>query len=87
MIMVLRRGASQERQYLGNEMIKKTSNEGKMKVIVPNETFKPDKAHHFRSFVQCIRIYTCIGNFQEDFDTKHRFDTEIQRTHLYLYME
>ena len=38
MIMVLRRGASQERRYLGNEMIKKTLNEGKMKVIVPNET-------------------------------------------------
>ena len=50
--MVLRRGASQEKRYLGNEMIQKTSNEGKMKVIVPNETFKPEKTHHFRSFVQ-----------------------------------
>ena len=38
-----------------------------MKVVVPNETFKPDKAHHFRSFVQYIRIYICIGNFQEYF--------------------
>ena len=52
MIMVLRRGASQEKRYLGNEMIQKTSNEGKMKVIVPNETFKSEKTHHFRSFVQ-----------------------------------
>ena len=39
-----------------------------MKVIVPNEIFKPKKAHQFDSFVQYIRIYTCIGNFQEDFD-------------------
>ena len=54
----------------------KSSNEGKMKVIVPNETFKSNKAHLFHSFVQCIRIYTCIGNFQEGFDTRHRFDTE-----------
>ena len=77
MIMVLRWGTSQERRYLGNEMIKKASNEGKIQVVVPNETFKPDKAHHFRSFVQYIRIYICIGNFQEGFDTRHRFDTEI----------
>ena len=58
-----------------------------MKVADPNETFKSNKAHLFHSFVQCIRIYTCIGNFQEDFDTRHRFDTEMQHTRLYLYKE
>ena len=30
--------------------------------------FKPKKAHQFDSFVQYIRIYTCIGNIQEGFD-------------------
>ena len=45
--MVLRRGASQEKRYLGNEMIQKTSNEGKMKVIVPNETFSLTKLTTF----------------------------------------
>ena len=44
-------------------MIKKASNEGKIKVVVPNETFKPDKAHHFRSFVQYIRIYIFSKQF------------------------
>ena len=39
-----------------------------MKVTVPNEIFKPKKAHQFDSFVQYIRIYTCIGSIQEDFD-------------------
>ena len=43
-------------------------NEGKMKVTVPNEIFETNKAHQFDSFVQYIRIYTCIGNFQEYFD-------------------
>ena len=41
-----------------------------MKVTVPNE-MKPDKTYQFDSFVQYIRIYTCIGNFQEYFDKKH----------------
>ena len=39
-----------------------------MKVTGPNEIFKPKKAHQFDIFVQYIRIYTCIGNFQEYFD-------------------
>ena len=39
-----------------------------MKVTVPNEIFKPKKAHQFDSFVQYIQIYTCIGNFQEYYD-------------------
>ena len=46
----------------------KNWNEGKMKVTIPNDIFKPKKAHQFDSFVQYIRTYTCIGNFQEDFD-------------------
>ena len=46
----------------------KNWNEGKIKVTVPDEIFKPKKAHQFDSFVQYIRIYTCIGNIQEDFD-------------------
>ena len=52
-------------------------NEGKMKVIVPNETFKPGKIHQFHNFVQYVQIYSCIGNLPEDFDTRHCFDTEI----------
>ena len=68
-------------------MILKISNEGKMKVRVPNKTFKRKKTHQFDSFAQYIRTYTCIGNFQEDFDTRHRFDTEMQHTRLYLYIE
>ena len=63
--------------YLGNEMIKRNSNEGNMKVIVPNETFKPGKIHQFHNFVQYVQIYSCIGNLREDFDTRHCFDTEI----------
>ena len=68
-----------ERTAEGNEVLLRKSdilvmkwlknwNEGKMKVTVPNEIFKPKKAHQFDSFVQYIRIYTCIGNIQEDFD-------------------
>ena len=63
--------------YLGNEMIKRNSNEGNMKVIVPNETFKPGKIHQFHNFVQYVQIYSCISNLPEDFDTRHCFDTEI----------
>ena len=63
--------------YLGNEMIKRNSNEGNMKVIVPNENFKPGKIHQFHNFVQYVQIYSCIGNLPEDFDTRHCFDTEI----------
>ena len=47
--------------YLGNEMIKRNSNEGNMKVIVPNETL----------------ISSSMSRFTEDFDTRHCFDTEI----------
>ena len=43
--------------YLDNEMIKRNSNEGNMKVIVPNETFKPGKIHQFHNFVQYVQIY------------------------------
>ena len=68
-------------------MILKISNEGKMEVPVPYKTFKRNQTHQFDSFVQYIRIYTCTGNFQEDFDTRHRFDTEMQHTRLYLYTE
>ena len=39
-----------------------------MKVTLPIEVFKLKKAHQFDSFVRYIRIYTCIGNFQEYFD-------------------
>ena len=83
----MQRGASQKRRYLGYEAILKKLSEGKMKVTVPNETFMPNKVHLFHSFVQYTRIYTCIGSFQEGFDTRHRFDTEIQHTRLYLYIE
>ena len=55
-----------------------------MEVPVPNKTFKRNRTHQFDSFVQYIRIYNCIGNFQEDYDTRHRFDTEMQHTRLYL---
>ena len=48
----------------------KLPDKGKMKVTVPNE-MKPGKTYQFDSFVQYIRIYTCIGNFQEYFDKKH----------------
>ena len=65
-------------------MILKNSNEGKMEVPVPNKTFKRNRTYQFDSFVQYIRIYNCIGNFQEDYDTRHRFDTEMQHTRLYL---
>ena len=58
-----------------------------MEVPVPYKTFKRNQTHQFDSFVQYIRIYTCIGNFQEDFDTRHRFDTEMQRTRLYLFIQ
>ena len=58
-----------------------------MNITVPNGISKPNKAHQFDNFVQYIRIYTCIGNFLQDFDTRHRFDTEMQHTRLYLYIE
>ena len=60
--VLLRKGDTLVMKWLKNW------NEGKMKVTVPNEIFKPKKAHQFNSFVQYIRIYTCIGNIQEDFD-------------------
>ena len=83
----MQRGASKKRRYPGYEAILKKLSEGKMKFTVPNETFMPNKVHLFHSFVQYTRIYTCIGNFQEGFDTRHCFDTEIQHTRLYLYIE
>ena len=60
--VLLRKGDTLVMKWLKNW------NEGKMKVTVPNEIFKPKKAHQFNSFFQYIRIYTCIGNIQEDFD-------------------